>query len=125
MTLLDFLYKVYYNFYHQGSSKKANSVAKLNITLPHALSQDEALRRIKKVVGEIQSEFGDRVHNVKEEWKENVGSFSFSAMGFSVSGRIVVGASEVKLSGTLPFGAFLFKEKIEAKIKEKSRRVLS
>ena len=54
---------------------------KLNIIIPHQLTQGEALKRIQHLFREIKNEFGDKISNLQEEWKEYVGTFSFSVMG--------------------------------------------
>ena len=100
-------------------------MSKLNITVPHKLSQDEALRRIKTLLGEIKTQFADKIKDMNEQWNGNTGTFSFSAMGFSVSGKLVVNSNEVELSGNLPFAAIFLKGKIELTIRERAESLLA
>ena len=100
-------------------------MAKLNMLISHKLSQDEALRRIKTLLGEVKNQFADKVSELCEEWNGNTGNFSFSAMGFFVSGILTVKTSEVELSGTLPFAASFFKGKIESTIRERAEKLLA
>ena len=97
---------------------------KFNMTIGHNLSQDEALARIKGLLGEVKTEFADKVSNLKEDWSGNRGIFSFSAMGFNVSGVITVHESGVDLAGKFPFAALPFKGKIEATIRERAEKLL-
>ena len=105
--------------------KGSTDMPKLNMTIPHQLSQDEALKRIQSLFGDIKNQFADRVSNLREEWKEYTGTFSFSVMGFSVSGTMSVNPSEVELSGKLPLAATLLKGKIESTIKERAKTLLA
>ena len=95
------------------------------MNIPHQLTQDEALKRIHIHFEEIKNEFADKISNLQEEWNEYTGTFSFSFMGFSVSGTMSVNLSEVKLSGSQPLAATLFKGKIESTIQERAKRLLA
>ena len=97
---------------------------KINMTIVHKLSQDEALIRIKGLLGEVKTEFGDKVSNLKEDWNGYTGTFNFSAMGFKVSGVLTVHESRVDLAGNLPFAALPFKGKIETTIRERAEKLL-
>lgn len=100
-------------------------MSKLNITVPHKLSQNEALRRIKTLLGEVKAQFTNKIKDLSEQWNGNTGTFSFSVMGFSVSGTLVVKDSKVELFGNLPFAATFFKGKIESTIRERARSLLA
>ncbi|MBI2033481.1 MAG: polyhydroxyalkanoic acid system family protein [Candidatus Liptonbacteria bacterium] len=95
------------------------------MTIPHRLSQDEALRRIKGLLGEVKTEFAYKISNLCEEWNGSRGKFSFSAIGFSVSGTLTVKPSEVELVGRLPFAANFFRGKIEETIRERAEKLLA
>jgi hypothetical protein len=98
---------------------------KLKMVIPHELSQDEALRRIKTLLGEVKTQFADKISDLREQWNGNTGTFRFLAMGLAVSGTLVVKSSEVELSGNLPFAATLFKGKIESTIRERAESLLA
>lgn len=98
---------------------------KLNITVEHKLPQEEALKRVKGLLGEVKDQFSDKISDLQENWDNNDGEFSFSAMGFSVSGNLIVKQSEVQLSGNLPFAAGFFKGKIEETIRDKATQLLA
>ena len=100
-------------------------MAKLNIVVPHHLTQDEAVGRIKKLLGEVKSQFADKISELHEEWNGSIGKFSFSAMGFSISGTLAVKPSSVELSGDLPFMASFFKSDIESTIRERAETLLA
>ena len=98
---------------------------KLDMTIPHHLLQGEALKRIKDLLGEMKTEFAGKISDLYEEWNGNTGKFSFSAMGFSVSGTLTVKPSKVELFGKLPFAAIFFKGKIESTIWERAKKLLA
>ena len=100
-------------------------MAKLNMAVSHRLTQDEALRRVKTLLGEVKTQFADKISDLHEEWNGNTGKFSFSAMGFSVSGTLTVNPSGVELSGNLPFAASFFKGKIEFTLRERAETLLA
>ncbi len=100
-------------------------MATLNMSIPHKLSQDDALRRIKGLLDKVKSEHADKVSDLREEWTDNLGRFSFSAMGFSVSGTLAVTPTQVQFSGDLPFAASVFKSRIETAIRERATDLLA
>ena len=98
---------------------------KLNMTVPHRLPQDEALKRIQGLLNNVRTQFADKISDLHEEWNDNVGRFSFSAMGMPVSGTLTVKPSEIELSGDLPALAVLYKSKIESTIRQQAETLLS
>jgi len=112
-------------FSFEKAKKEVRRMSKLNMAVSHRLSQDEALRRIKTLLGETKKQFADKISNLHEEWNGNTGNFSLSAMGFPVSGTLTVKSSEVQLSGHLPFAATFFKGKIASVIRERAEALLA
>ena len=98
---------------------------KLNLSVPHKLSQQDAMKRIKGLLEKVKTEHGDKISNLREEWTGHVGTFSFSAMGFSVAGTLEVTPTDVQFSGDLPFAASLFKNKIETTIRDRATELLA
>lgn len=97
----------------------------IEMSIPHQLGEQEARRRIQELLPKMKADFGDQIKDLKEEWNGNTGRFSFSVMGFSVSGNLIVNESTVDLDGDLPFAATFFKGKIKSVIQEKAQEVLS
>lgn len=98
---------------------------KMSIVVPHSLPQEEAMSRIKRLLGQVKADYGDRVTDLREDWAGNRGEFAFKAMGFAVSGALDVKPTEVTLNGSLPFAAMPFKSKIESTIKERATQLLA
>ncbi len=100
-------------------------MSKINVIVPHALAQKEATARIKKLLKEIKSQYGKKISNLKETWKDDQGEFSFEVMNYEVAGTLEVTPKQVRFSGDLPWQAALFKGKIESVIKERATDLLS
>src|SRR5258706_14041603 len=98
---------------------------KLNLTIPHRLPQDEALKRIQGLLKNMRARFADKIGDLHEEWTDNVGRFSFSAMGMPVSGTLTVHPSAVGISGDLPFLAALYKDKNQSAIRGQAGTLLA
>jgi hypothetical protein len=99
-------------------------MSSLSLNIPHNLSKEEALDRIKKLLGNVKKEQADQISNVKEEWKGDTGTFNFTIKGFDLSGNIRVNASSVDINGNVPFAISLFKGKIKSIIHEKAAALL-
>ena len=100
-------------------------MSSLNINIPHQLSQEEALSRIKNLLGKLKEEQKDKVSNVTEEWKGDTGNFSFTTYGYDLSGSIKVHPSSIDIDATVPFAIALFKGTIKEIIDKKTRALLS
>ena len=100
-------------------------MSKLSLSIPHTLTQEEALSRVKQMLSRIQEEQKGTVTNVQENWNGNNGSFSFTAKGFTIAGTIQVKENEVQLESDLPFAVALFKGQIASMITEKAKALLA
>jgi hypothetical protein len=99
-------------------------MSQFTMTVPHHLSQEEALKRIQNLLGEAKKEYGDMINNLVETWSGNTGQFSFTLMGFDVSGKLVVNEADIAIEASLPFAASLFKDKIKKLISDKAAELL-
>lgn len=98
---------------------------KLNLSVPHKLTQDEAKNRIVKLIADSRAKFGGQVSDLKETWDGYTEHFSFRVMGMSIEGRVDVQPSEVVIDGNLPWSAAPFKGMIEAEILKHARELLA
>ena len=97
----------------------------LNIEVPHQLSKEEALSRVKNLLADLRKEQGHLVSDVKEEWKGEKGKFQFSAKGFDLSGIIQVNDNSVNIDADLPFALSFFKGMIKNVIQERAETLLA
>ena len=94
----------------------------LNLKIPHCLPKVEALARIKKMLTNLKEEQKGNFSNLKEQWKDDKGNFSFTAKGFDLAGNIHVNNDDVEIESKLPFGVSLFKGKIADIIKKEATK---
>ncbi|MEO7531034.1 MAG: polyhydroxyalkanoic acid system family protein [Sediminibacterium sp.] len=99
-------------------------MAHFDMSIPHQLTQEEALKKIQGLLSEAKKDHGDKISNLQENWNDNVGAFSFTIMGFDISGTLTVKPSTIDLEAELPFAASLFKGKIKDLISEKAGELL-
>ena len=97
---------------------------KIELNIPHELSQAEALNRIQNFLPQLKEQHSDRINDLQEKWNGNTGVFNFKISGFKVSGTLQVGESAVVIKGDLPFAAILFKGTIEETIRTKAIELL-
>jgi hypothetical protein len=100
-------------------------MASLNMDIPHQLPKEEALTRIKKLLGNLKEEQKQYISNVQENWTGDKGKFSFTAKGFDCSGTIQVNDTNVEIDSQVPFAVSLFKGKITSMITEKAKQLLA
>lgn len=104
--------------------KKTNRMSQLNIDIPHQLSQEEALARIRNLLSNLKEEQKDVISDVSEHWQGSKGDFSFSARGFNLAGNIEVNPSNVSINADLPFALSFFKGMISNVITQKATALL-
>lgn len=100
-------------------------MASLKMDIPHQLSQEEALQRIKNLFSKLQEEQKEYISDIQEEWNGQTGNFQFNAKGFDLSGIINVQPNNIHIDATVPFAVSLFKGKIKEVISEKAKKLLS
>ncbi|HUQ66268.1 MAG TPA: polyhydroxyalkanoic acid system family protein [Flavitalea sp.] len=100
-------------------------MSNITMSIPHSIGKEEALSRIKNLLGNVQTKFAGQLKDVKQEWTNNEGTFSFSVMNMPVSGKLSVSNEEVALDGKLPLAATLFQGKIKEVIMEEAKKILS
>jgi len=97
----------------------------LDFSIPHKLTQDEALKRIKGLLNNAKRDYADLISNLQENWEGNKGTFSFSAKGYDVSGELIVEPNTVEIHSKVPFALSLFKGMISGMITQKANELLS
>lgn len=98
---------------------------KLSLEVPHALTRDEVVKRLKAKFAAVRSQYEGQVQGLREEWLDHTFSFGFKAMGMAVSGTVAVEPQKVSLAADLPFAAMLFKGTIEQRIRQEVGQLLA
>ncbi len=100
-------------------------MSSLNIVIPFLIGQNEALRRVKNLIPEIQKEHANDLTDFEETWDGYGCKFSFRGMGLKIIGELQVRLDELDISVKIPFPASLASGKIEEAIKNRASRLLS
>ena len=100
-------------------------MSSLKLHIPHKLTAEEALGRIRTLLHKLKHEQKNKISNVKEEWSHNTGHFHFTAQGFDLSGVIKVHAGNIDIHAKLPLAVSIFKSRIKNVILEKAHEVLA
>ncbi len=90
----------------------------LNMTAPHALGQDEALRRIKERIDGAKGAYGDRVSDLREQWNDHELTFAFTAARMKIAGKVTIEPAAVRLTAEVPWAAMLMKGMIERQVRQ-------
>lgn len=98
---------------------------KFAIRVPHALGQDEAVRRIQERFDSIAVTYQGQIQGIQQEWQESLMKFAFQAMGVAVSGTVTVEPAEVNVQTELPLMAMMFKGAVESKLREELTKILA
>ncbi len=103
-------------------------MTKIHSSVPHALGQEGAEKRIRTFLDQAQAKLSQgpvsapgmppMSGSLAQEWNGSACDFTFQAQGQSVSGTIEVSADRVDVTAKLPLAAMLFKGKIEAAVTE-------
>jgi putative polyhydroxyalkanoate system protein len=99
-------------------------MSSISVKVPHHLSQEEALRRVKEKVEQLKAQYADKAGAVEESWNGYVGSFSVKAR-ISTEGTVTVNPSDVMVQSALPFFATGFKSMIESTVQEHLAKTLA
>ncbi|MGB3306707.1 MAG: polyhydroxyalkanoic acid system family protein [Thermomicrobiales bacterium] len=98
---------------------------KSSVTVQHHLGKEEAVNRLKNILASAKEQYGDRISDLKEHWTDNGGTFSFKAMGFKISGSLVVTDTDATINGEFPWAAKPFQGTIETTLRERAERLLA
>ena len=97
----------------------------VTINTPHSLGAEEATNRLKSFFAKLKERYQDKVSNLEEQWNGNKLDYSFSTFGFSIKGDMTVEPNEVKVVGSLPFAAMMFKGQIEQSVRTELEKLLA
>src|SRR5262245_8813291 len=72
-------------------------MAKFNMVVSHGLPQGEAQRGIRGEIENLNGEYGDKVGDLRESWRNDTYVFEGVAKGFGVSGLVTVGPCQIEI----------------------------
>ena len=97
----------------------------LDLSIPHQLSQEEALNRIKQLWSDTKRDHSGMISDLKENWEGNKGTFSFNAKGYDISGNLEVQPHSIEIRSQVPFAVSLFKGMIANMVQQKAKELLA
>jgi hypothetical protein len=97
----------------------------VTLEIPHALGQEEALRRLKAKADLLGQTYGSQITDLQQQWADNVLTYSFKTMGTAIQGSLTIEPADVKLDAELPWLAMAFRGAIESKVREELGTLLA
>jgi Putative polyhydroxyalkanoic acid system protein (PHA_gran_rgn) len=94
------------------------------VTIPHRLSRQEAVKRLKTGFSNVRSSFGQGFVVVKDEWAGDHLDFRASLLGQTTTGSVDVADDHVRLEVQLPWVLALLAEKAKALVQREGRLML-
>ena len=94
------------------------------VTVPHRLSRQEAVKRLKAGFSNVRSSFGQGFVVVKDEWAGDHLDFRASLLGQTTTGSVDVADDHVRLEVQLPWVLALLAEKAKALVQREGRLML-
>jgi hypothetical protein len=95
------------------------------VTIPHQLGRDEARRRLENGMGQVRSQLAGVGASVENHWTDDRMTFDVAVLAQTISGRIDVGDSEVRLEVDLPWMLAMLAEKITGRIARQGTLMLT
>lgn len=96
----------------------------INISLKHALGQDEALKKIKGLIESTMQGLTNEVSDYKIDWQGAGSTFNFRVRNINIQGQIKVENATVYISSKLPIILLPLRSQIEKTISEHASKVL-
>ena len=96
---------------------------RISLSIPHGLAPEDARTRITGFITQARQQIGG-VTQFKEAWRENVGTYSFRAVGFLVEGRLEIQNHTLDVAVDFPFAALPWKSKAETEIRTQAVALL-
>lgn len=98
----------------------------MRVAIPHQLGREEARRRLKDNTGGLAGAFPGGFAEVASSWAdENTMTLAITAMGQSISGRILVEETQAVVEVTLPPALAFVEPMIQGAIEQSGRKLLS
>ena len=96
----------------------------LVVSIPHDLGKAEATRRLQHGVGQMKSQFGDKIASLESNWAGDRMNFKVGAMGQNVAGHLEVSEDSVRVELQLPWILAMIAEKAKNFIQKQGTLML-
>jgi hypothetical protein len=92
-------------------------MAQFQTVVPHQLGRAAARARLEQVLPRLAAGFGDQLSDLQGAWHGHELHYGFTAVGFKITGQIVVEEAAARVHCQLPMAALLFRGRIEQEIR--------
>ena len=96
----------------------------LTVTIPHHLGKEEAVRRLKSGLDQVEAQFSAAFAVQEQIWEGNTLRFQIRALAQTVSGTIEVEDTQVKLDVVLPWLLARLANSIKSVVQRQGDRLL-
>jgi hypothetical protein len=96
----------------------------LIVSIPHDLGKAEAIRRLQHGVGQMKSQFGEKIASVESSWAGDRMDFRVGALGQNVAGHLDVTEDAVRVEVQLPWVLAMIAEKAKGFIQKQGTLML-
>lgn len=96
----------------------------LVVSIPHNLGKQEAARRLQTGFTQLQSQFGNHIASVENQWIGDRMDFKVGTMGQNVAGHLEVMEDSVRVEVVLPWILAMIADKAKALIQKQGTLML-
>jgi hypothetical protein len=94
------------------------------VTIPHRLTKEEAVRRLKKGFADVRSAVGEKFVVLTDDWAGDHLDFRASLLGQTTTGTVDVGDHSVRLEIQLPWMLAMLANKAKTIVQKQGQRML-
>ncbi len=98
---------------------------KISMAIPHSLTTDEAVQRLRTRFEELMQEHGEQIDDFESQWQDSSITYGFKTYGVHVKGAVTVELEQVQVDTELPMLAMMFKGMIQQRIHSELSRALA
>jgi len=96
----------------------------LSVSISHELTQEQAKERLINGIADARAKHPSFLKNATETWNGNTMSFTASAMGQTITGRIEVEPKNVNIHVDLPMLLAMLANKLKPQLEAEGRKLL-
>ena len=96
----------------------------ITISIPHKHSAEEVKSRLANAIADARGKHPTLFAGARETWSGNRMDFTFSTMGQTVSGDVVIEPSVVHLHVNLPWVLAMLADKLRPQLEAEGRKLL-
>lgn len=96
----------------------------MNFSIPHFITKEEALPRIKRLIGDLRIRYSEQIGDAHETWTSTRAHFDLTVQGVTITGTLAVDDAEVRITVEYPAALAPFSDRIERYIRDEAEALL-